>query len=155
MALRELNSIDTIYIHCSATPEGKNVTVQEIDSWHKARGWSGIGYHFFVDLQGKIHIGRSLNRVGAHVKNHNVTSIGICYAGGVDEQNEPKDTLNKKQYMAIKNLIMSLGTVFQKSLNIKGHNEVSPKACPSFNVKEKFGKEQLLLDLLYSAPAAI
>lgn len=154
MAKRELTTIDTIFIHCSATPETKNVTVEEIDKWHKERGWSGIGYHFYIDLFGKIHLGRSLDRVGAHVKGHNVSSIGICYAGGVDENNSPKDTLNKKQYTAMKNLIMALGTVLQRPLKLKGHNETSTKACPSFDVQEKFRKEQLLLDLLYLHPDA-
>ena len=149
MALRELHSINTIFIHCSATPENRDVTVEEIDKWHKKRGWTGIGYHYFVDIWGKTHVGRSLNKVGAHVKNHNTTSIGICYAGGLDEQMQTKDTLTKEQFQAITNLIMSLGTVLQAPLKIKGHNEISKKACPSFNVQNKFRQQQLLLELLY------
>ena len=40
-----MRPIDSIIIHCSATPEGKHFTAADIRRWHKAQGWSDIGYH--------------------------------------------------------------------------------------------------------------
>lgn len=154
MAKRELDSIHTIFIHCSATPEGRDVKVEEIDKWHRERGFNGIGYHYYVDVWGNVHTGRSIDRVGAHVKGENVNSIGICYAGGIDQDGGAKDTLTPKQFDSIRTLVLSLGEVLQKPLNLRGHNEVSNKACPCFTVKEKFNKEQLLLHMLYSSEDA-
>ena len=36
--------IDTIWMHCTATPEGKHFTVADIRAWHKARGFTDTGY---------------------------------------------------------------------------------------------------------------
>lgn len=41
-----MRAINKIIIHCSATPEGHDYTAADIDSWHKARGWRCIGYHY-------------------------------------------------------------------------------------------------------------
>ena len=61
------------------------VDAKLVDDWHKQRGWSGIGYHFFIKRDGQIELGRPLQKQGAHTKNQNKNSIGLCYAGGVDE----------------------------------------------------------------------
>lgn len=141
MAIRSLATIDTIIIHCSATTPAMDISVEDIDKWHKERGWDMIGYHYFVDLKGDTHQGRSIETIGAHAKGNNHNSIGICYAGGVDENQKPADTLTKSQRDAISNLIISLGLILQKPLKVIGHNELSTKACPSFDVAEKFAWE--------------
>lgn len=141
MAIRSLATIDTIVIHCSATPPSMDVSAQDIDKWHKARGFDMIGYHYFVDLAGLVHQGRSIDIVGAHAKSNNHNTIGICYAGGVDEDKNPTDTITKTQRDSISNLIISLGLILQKPLKVIGHNELSTKACPSFDVSEKFAWE--------------
>lgn len=138
MKQRSLTDIDTIFIHCTATPGGKDVTVAEIDSWHRERGFDMIGYHYVIDNQGKIHKGRELTQVGAHAKGHNANSIGIAYVGGVDDDNNAKDTLRPIQKNAMSTLLLALKCVLQTPLKVKGHREVSNKACPSFDVKEKF-----------------
>ena len=80
--MREINKI---IVHCSATRENENFDVAEIRKWHvEGRGWSDIGYHFYIDLYGEIHKGRDISKIGAHCKGHNRNSIGICYCGGVD-----------------------------------------------------------------------
>ena len=141
MAIRSLATIDTIVIHCSATPPSMDVSAQDIDKWHKARGFDMIGYHYFVDLAGLVHQGRGIDIVGAHAKSNNHNTIGICYAGGVDENKNPADTITKTQRDSISNLIISLGLILQKPLKVIGHNELSTKACPSFDVSEKFAWE--------------
>ena len=71
-----------VILHCSATPDRRSghVNAALIDVWHKANGWSGIGYHKVVCRDGRIEVGRSEAKAGAHTKGHN-NSIGICYAG--------------------------------------------------------------------------
>ena len=149
MAKRDLDSISTIIIHCSATPPDRDVSVQDIDSWHRKRGFDEIGYHYFVDIHGSVHKGRALDRVGSHARRHNMNSIGICYAGGCDHDLLPLDTLTELQHEAITALILGLGLILQKPLSVIGHNEVSQKACPSFDVQTKFWPIQLLLEQRY------
>jgi N-acetylmuramoyl-L-alanine amidase len=130
--------IDKIIIHCSATPEGKDISVETIRDWHLKRGWSDIGYHYVIDLDGRVHAGRPIEKTGAHVKGHNTGSIGICYIGGVEQDGKtPKDTRTKEQKAALDNLLFILTDVFA-NVTIHGHNEFSSKACPSFDVQAEY-----------------
>ena len=92
-----MRKINKIIVHCSATPEGRNVSAATIDKWHKERGWSGIGYHYVVKLDGSIEYGRMVDKVGDHCKGHNKSSIGICYIGGCDSDMKAKDTRTPQQ----------------------------------------------------------
>lgn len=127
-------AINKIIIHCSATPEGRDVKTETIRAWHLKRGWSDIGYHYVIELDGSICEGRPLERTGAHCKGHNTGSIGICYVGGVDEEMHPKDTRTDEQKSALHSLLFDLTDNFPKA-TVHGHNEFSSKACPSFNVQ--------------------
>lgn len=90
--------INEIIIHCSATPEGKDYTVEQIKQWHKQRGFSDIGYHYVIYRDGSIHSGRPIERIGAHCLKHNAHSIGVCYIGGVAKDGKtPKDTRTDAQ----------------------------------------------------------
>lgn len=129
-----MRKIDKIIIHCSATPEGRDVKMETIRDWHLKRGWSDIGYHYVIELDGKIVPARPLDRVGAHCKGENTGSIGICYIGGVDQDMNPKDTRTDAQKSALHSLLYDLTDNFANA-TIHGHNEFSSKACPSFNVQ--------------------
>lgn len=133
-----MRSIDTIIIHCSATPEGRDVSTETIKQWHLNRGWSDIGYHFIIELNGTVNIGRPIERSGAHARGYNSTSIGICYVGGCDKDMKPKDTMTEEQFNACMALIIDLQSSYPTIDKVIGHNDVSNKACPSFNVREKF-----------------
>ena len=131
-----MRTIKEIIIHCSATPEGKPFTVQDITAWHKSRGFRTIGYHFVIYLDGSIHNGRPLQEVGAHCKGHNAQSIGICYIGGCAHNGiTPKDTRTAEQSHALHNLLKELKAKFPDA-TIHGHREFANKACPSFDVSE-------------------
>ena len=133
--MREINKI---IIHCSATPEGREHTIDDITEWHKQRGFATIGYHFVIYLDGSIHEGRSLEMQGAHTLGHNTNSIGICYVGGVEKDGRtPKDTRTFKQKEALIALVDELKAQYPKA-TIHGHNEFANKACPSFDVKKEF-----------------
>lgn len=129
-----MRTINKIIIHCSATPEGRNVTVKDIDRWHRNRGFDKIGYHHVIYLDGSIHTGRAEEIIGAHTAGHNASSIGICYIGGVDTSMKPKDTRTPQQKTSLRNLIKDLQKKYPGA-TVHGHNEFSAKACPSFNVK--------------------
>ena len=134
-----MREINRIIIHCSATPEGRDIDAATIKDWHvNGNGWSDIGYHYVIKLNGEIESGRPLDIAGAHVKGHNSDSIGICYIGGADEDMKPKDTMLQCQEEAMRELIYSLRMVWDKNLTLHGHNEYASKACPSFKVSEKF-----------------
>lgn len=129
--------INEIIIHCSATVEGKDYTTEDIKKWHRARGFSDIGYHYIIYRDGSIHNGRNVNISGAHCTNHNAHSIGICYIGGVDKYNKPKDTRTLEQKNSLKNLLLKLKALYPK-VTIHGHCEYANKACPCFNVKKEY-----------------
>ncbi len=130
-----MRTIVKIIVHCTATPAGREVSINEIERWHKARGFRKIGYHFVIALDGTVNKGREVSEVGAHCKGHNATSIGVCYVGGVDKENKPKDTRTPEQKTALVNLLNKLCKQYSKAA-VHGHYEFSNKACPSFDVNE-------------------
>lgn len=132
-----MRSINKIIVHCSATPEGRDINAATIDSWHKERGWSGIGYHYVIKLDGSIEYGRDINKTGAHVKGHNKGSIGICYIGGCDANMNAKDTRTPEQKESLLLLLKTLKKMHPVA-TIHGHNEFSSKSCPSFNANEEY-----------------
>ena len=132
-----MRNINLIIVHCSATPDGRDLSVADIDRWHRERGFDGIGYHYVVYIDGSVHEGRPLNKVGAHCKGHNAHSIGICYVGGVDLNGKPKDTRTLAQKDALVNLLMRLKRRFPKAV-IRGHRDFAAKACPSFDATKEY-----------------
>jgi len=133
--MNDMRPINKIIIHCSATPEGRDVKTETIRGWHLQRGWSDIGYHYVIELDGQMKEGRPLEIVGAHVRGQNNNSVGICYVGGVDEQMRPKNTLNECQEEQLIAILKWLKDKFPKA-TIHGHNEFSAKSCPSFDVQK-------------------
>lgn len=129
--------IDKIILHCSDTPEGRNVTAAEVDRWHRAKGWQCIGYHYFIRLDGTIEQGRTEAEVGAHCYGQNQHSIGICYAGGRGADGKPKDTRTPEQRTAMHNLVAEL-LVRHPHATLYGHNKFANKACPCFDVATQF-----------------
>lgn len=131
-----MRQINKIIIHCTATPEGRHHTVADIDAWHKQRGFTSVGYHYIIYLDGSVHAGRPVERIGAHTSGHNASSIGVCYVGGVDVKGEPKDTRTPAQRQALRNLINELKIKYPGA-SVYGHRDFAPKACPCFDVKKE------------------
>ena len=141
--------INEIIVHCSATPEGKDYTVEDIRKWHLQRGFSDIGYHYVIYRDGYIAEGRDVNLVGAHcaVGGHNLHSIGICYIGGLENipgvsalKLPAKDTRTDEQKAAMMSLIISLKGLYPDA-KVYGHHDFDKhKACPCFNAKKEYAK---------------
>lgn len=141
-----MRKINLIVVHCSATKEGKDFREKDIRRWHLDRGFSDIGYHYVVDLDGTVEAGRNLAKPGAHVSGHNANSIGIVYVGGLDAKGKPKDTRTTAQKHALLDLLQKLKERFPAA-RICGHRDLSPdrnhdgkitpnewlKACPCFD----------------------
>jgi len=132
-----MRRVDKIIIHCSATKEGNNVNASTIDQWHRDRGWRGIGYHYVVMLDGTIEYGRSIYETGAHVKNHNQGSIGVCYIGGLNNEMKAEDTRTSEQKESLLLLLKTLKKMHPDA-TIHGHNEFSAKACPCFDANKEY-----------------
>lgn len=145
--------IDGIVIHCTATKPGKDLTVEDVRRMHKAQGWSDIGYHYLVRLDGRIETGRDVDIIGAHVSGHNAHTIGVCYVGGLDATGKPYDTRTYNQKQSLLNLLKILRATYPKA-TIKGHRDYSPdknnngsieswewiKACPCFSAIQEYIK---------------
>lgn len=133
-----MRSISHIIIHCTATPEGKDYTVADVDKWHKARGFKKIGYHYLIYRDGSVHVGRREQEVGAHAAGYNAHSIGVCYVGGLAKDGKtPKDTRTKAQRDALVRLLWELVAKYPDA-EIIGHRDVAKKACPSFDAKKEY-----------------
>ena len=144
-----MRHVDTIIIHCSATPRNRKLEPADLTRMHRRRGFNGCGYHFYIRRDGDICDMRPVEKVGAHCKGHNEGSIGICYEGGLDAKGNPADTRTDEQKKAMKWLVETLKREFDIKC-IAGHRDFSPdlngdgtvepeewvKQCPCFDVKE-------------------
>lgn len=138
-----------LVIHCTATPEGREVTADDIRQWHTApvakggRGWKQVGYTDLIHLDGTIERLVPNNddewvdpwEITNGVRGKNSISRHIVYAGGTDRAGKTKDTRTEAQKKALADFVKE----FRKQhpdVQIVGHNELAAKACPSFDVKK-------------------
>ena len=135
---KSTRTINEIIVHCSATPEGKDYTLDTIRKWHLQRGFSDIGYHYVIHPDGKVEEGRDVNIAGAHCSGHNSKSIGICYIGGMTADNKKaKDTRTSEQHTMLLWLLMKMRKLYP-SAKIHGHRDFAAKDCPSFDATEEY-----------------
>lgn len=137
--------IDTIMVHCTATPPKREVTVAELDSWHKAKNFERCsnghyaGYHLLVHIDGSYERIRPDNERGQHCpqSNMNNRAVSVCYVGGVDNNNKPCDTRTEAQKKTLVTLLRTLRAKYPNA-QIVGHRDYAPKACPSFDAKGEY-----------------
>lgn len=119
--------ISRIVIHCAATPNGRQHNAEDIHRWHLERGWSGIGYHYVIPIVGNTEVGRPHYWQGSHALNYNTNSLGICLIG--------TDKFSESQWHLLKTLVTRLMAKYPNA-RVQGHNQLSSKSCPGFDVPE-------------------
>ncbi|MCM1369860.1 MAG: N-acetylmuramoyl-L-alanine amidase [Candidatus Amulumruptor caecigallinarius] len=148
--MKRQTAIDTIMFHCTATPEGREVSVKELDAWHKARNFEPYvapdgrkvyaGYHILVHLDGTYERIRPDSERGQHCpqQNMNNRAVSIVYAGGVARDGKtPKDTRTDAQKRTLLTLARTMKARYPNA-HIIGHRDIAPKACPSFDAKKEY-----------------
>ena len=139
-----------LIIHCTATPEGREVTSDEIRHWHTdpvckgGRGWKQVGYTDMLHLDGRFERLVRNNEdnivdpweITNGASGYNSISRHVVYVGGLaSDAKTPKDTRTDAQKRALEHYVK----VFHgrhPQVRIIGHNEVAAKACPSFDVRK-------------------
>ena len=119
--LTKRNTINMIVLHHA---ESSSCTAKDIHSWHIQRGYSGIGYHYFINKKGEIFKGRPDNTVGAHAKGYNSNSIGVCFEGRYNKESMPQ-----AQIQAGKELVAYLKKKYNIT-NVKKHKDLLATDCP-------------------------
>ena len=134
-----MRKITLIVIHCSANKAGSALRAADIDRYHRSLGWKCCGYHYVIPRDGTIEAGRPPEMTGAHCRDHNSHSIGICYIGGLDNDGKkPKDTRTEAQKAALRKLIEQLHQRYPKALIVGHHDLNRQKACPCFHVTAEY-----------------
>lgn len=138
-----------LVIHCTATPEGREVTGADIRRMHLSpvakggRGWKQVGYTDIIHLDGTVERMVDNNEdawvdpweITNGAKGYNAVSRHVVYAGGCDKQLKPKDTRTAAQRVALEAYVKDFHAR-HPNVRIIGHNEVAAKACPSFDVQK-------------------
>ncbi|HEX2205519.1 MAG TPA: N-acetylmuramoyl-L-alanine amidase [Longimicrobium sp.] len=143
MAALRPDKVKYIVVHTAAATM-RNVDAKEIDRWHKANGWQGIGYHYVIlndrhdhKAEGTLEKGRPIGEQGAHVAGINDVSVGICCVGDGD-----RDDFTPKQMARLLDLITELRRRFDVAVeDVIGHREVNDLIRKGIvNEKYKTGK---------------
>jgi N-acetylmuramoyl-L-alanine amidase len=144
---KPLTDVRYIVVHCAATSANVDVGAKEIDRWHRERGFFSIGYHAVIRRNGTVEDGRPIDQPGAHARQHNSHSLGVCLVGGVDGVDKNRDgRITPDEFVPEANFtpeqIYMLRIVLDEwkakwpNAEIVGHRDLdSGKACPSFDVK--------------------
>ena len=131
-----------IVIHCADTPNGRHNSIQDVDAWHRERGFkrtpewrarfnrdlAAVGYQYVIGVNGELWTGRHINEIPAAVAAYNSVSVNICLLG--------KDRFTPSQWRALKSCVEELRRSFPKA-EVKGHYQFSTahgKSCPNFDV---------------------
>lgn len=146
---RNRHNVNSLVIHCSATPNGKWFDMTDVNKWHYERSFKrnphyqvglvypNIGYHDLITLDGIVHRGRGYDEIGAHAYGINTSSIGVCLIG--------TDKFTKHQWDSLRMYVEHVQWLFNDRLQIIGHNEISKKICPGFNVQDWLGNNMIPL----------
>jgi len=127
--------INRAFVHSTATKASRKVTPADIHQWHVIEnGWSAPGYHGLIQRDGTFIPLRPTKREGAHTRGHNTGSLGIVMAGGISDAHSPEANFTRAQLRTLKKVIAEIEADYP-GVEILGHRDVAPTACPSFDVK--------------------
>jgi N-acetylmuramoyl-L-alanine amidase len=142
--------INLLVIHCTATPNGLPVPISTIRAWHLDRGFRDIGYHYVIQVDGSVMVGRPEEQIGAHAAGHNTHSLGISLVGGTGGPDKLNPGIYSiAQWESLRILVHNLLERYPEA-TVCGHRDLSPdldgdgevepaewiKLCPSFDVRQ-------------------
>ena len=151
-----MRKLTRLVIHCSATPNGRHHTVEDIDLWHRANKWfrnsaaakecgnpqlTSVGYHRIIYTDGLRVQGRCFQEVPVSVRGWNSDSVALCMIG--------TNKFTQAQWDSLKLEVLFLASELGIQ-TIQGHRDLSPdkdgdgvlekhewlKDCPGFDVAE-------------------
>jgi N-acetyl-anhydromuramyl-L-alanine amidase AmpD len=127
-------AVDRVFLHCSASDRPEHDDVGVMRDWHvDGRGWSDVGYHYFIRKDGTVQAGRPLERIPAAQAGNNAGTIAICLHGLARER------FTKAQYRSLITLCDEIDAAYGGMVTFHGHCEVSSKACPVFPYRVVLG----------------
>ncbi len=126
--------VDRVFVHCSASDVASHDNVATMRRWHsdpkpKGRGWSDVGYHFFIRKSGQMELGRPVSKTPAAQGGNNTGTLAICLHG-LDE-----DKFTNAQFDTLRALCLAINNAYSGKVTFHGHREVAAKACPVFDYK--------------------
>jgi N-acetylmuramoyl-L-alanine amidase len=129
-----VRTIDAIVVHCSDSPDDRDVGVREIRRWHTEQppagnGWSDVAYHYIVRRNGEVELGRFESEIGAHVNGRNSKTIGVCWVG--------RDKPTEEQLDKLEALVVELAYRYELGVHqVFGHSEAvrTGKTCPNLDM---------------------
>ena len=138
--MRDIKYIDKIIVHCSASDNPDHDDISVIKKWHIARGFAGVGYHYFITSRGELQIGRDCKFIGAHCTGNNLYSIGICMSG--------KNHFSEACLSATAVLIRHTMRRFNIPINkVLPHNFFdNTKTCPNITIEELMRHGDIIAD---------
>jgi hypothetical protein len=125
-----MRKLGTLIVHHSASP--LSTTLEDIRGWHLGRGWSDIGYHYVIEEDGKIRVGRPLWLTGAHCRRHNSYTVGVCLVG---DNTRPGEEWTNAQIKSLKTLANAFNLVLPE-MDAVGHRDKTATLCPGLDIKE-------------------
>ena len=124
-----MNNHPAMLIDHHLEAEGINWTVQQIHTMHVCeRGWAGIGYHYYIRLDGSVYKGRPDEAIGAHCQGCNLNTLGIAFEGNYDSRTE----MPEAQFNAWCELKAYLCNLYG-NMPVYGHREKGSSECPGVN----------------------
>lgn len=122
--------VHRVFIHCSASDNPLDDNIKIIRAWHLKRGFTAVGYHYFIRKDGTLEVGRDLEMIPAAQKDNNAGTLAICLHGLA------KDKFTEKQFETLRELCQQIDSAYDGKITFHGHCEVSDKTCPVFDYKE-------------------
>lgn len=148
MKFKPLVDVRYLVVHCAATSSNVDVGVEEIDRWHRQRGFFSCGYHYVIRRNGTVEDGRPLDQPGAHARQYNSVSLGVCLVGGVNgvdknadgritaDEFVPEANFTPEQIYMLR-IVLDEWKAKWPNAEIVGHRDLDKgKACPSFDVRK-------------------
>lgn len=119
------NKIKGIALHHMAHPTW---TIEQVHNYHRySNKWLGIGYNYWIGLDGIIYEARGMH-IGGHVRNQGSELIGIGFQGDFQKNNNMTDEQVRSAIELIQWLLPQFPQLSVK--DVGGHKDFVATLCP-------------------------